>query len=149
VIVGGGNSAGQAALFLASRGCEATLAVRGAEIGKSMSAYLVDRVLADPRIEVRLRTEVTGLEGDEVLRAVTLNGAEPHACEALFCFVGAVPETAWLSCLAAAPTGSCEPTPSSSPTISDRAGSSSAAARCHSNAACPACSQLATSGPAR
>jgi thioredoxin reductase (NADPH) len=101
VIVGGGNSAGQAALFLASRGCEATLAVRGAEIGKSMSAYLVDRVLADPRIEVRLRTEVTGLEGDEVLRAVTLNGAEPHACEALFCFVGAVPETAWLSCLAA------------------------------------------------
>lgn len=101
VVVGGANSAGQAALFLASRGCEVTLAIRGADVGKSMSAYLVDRVLADPRIEVRLRTEVTGLEGDEVLRAVTLNGREPCACEALFCFIGAAPETAWLSCLAA------------------------------------------------
>ena len=101
VVVGGANSAGQAALFLASRGCDVTIAIRGPDIGKSMSTYLVDRILADPRIDVRLRAEVTGLHGDEVLRAVTLNRGEPRACEALFCFIGAAPETGWLPLLAA------------------------------------------------
>ena len=101
VVVGGANSAGQAALFLASRGCDVTIAIRGPDIGKSMSTYLVDRILADPRIDVRLRAEVTGLHGDDVLRAVTLNRGEPRACEALFCFIGAAPETGWLPLLAA------------------------------------------------
>ena len=78
-----------------------TLAIRGDDIGHSMSSYLVDRILADPRIEVWLRTEVTAVQGDEVLRAVAFNyGEEARACEALFCFIGAEPETAWLSMLA-------------------------------------------------
>jgi thioredoxin reductase (NADPH) len=100
VVVGGANSAGQASLFLASRGCQVTLAIRGADIGRSMSSYLVDRILADPRIEVRLRTEVTAVHGDEVLRAVEFDhGEQARACEALFCFIGAEPATGWLSLL--------------------------------------------------
>ena len=99
-VVGGANSAGQAALFLASKGCDVTLAIRGPEIGRSMSSYLVDRILVDPRIDVRTGTEVTGLEGDAALRAVTLNGRDSCVCDGLFCFIGAAPETAWLSSLA-------------------------------------------------
>lgn len=99
-VVGGANSAGQAALFLTSKECTVTLAIRGPEIGRSMSAYLVDRILADPRIDVRTSTEVTALGGDDRLREIRLGSDEPHPCEALFCFIGADPETAWLTGLA-------------------------------------------------
>lgn len=99
-VVGGANSAGQAALFLASKECAVTLAIRGAEIRRSMSAYLVDRILADARIDVRTSTEVTALRGEDRLRRIRLGREGWQACEALFCFIGADPETGWLTGLA-------------------------------------------------
>ncbi|MCY1140939.1 FAD-dependent oxidoreductase [Actinoplanes sp. Pm04-4] len=95
-VVGGANSAGQAALYLAQHAGEVTLAVRGDDLGKGMSNYLVERVLADPRITVRTSTEVTGLTGGHRLEEITLN-ADPCGCFGLFCFIGATPATGWLS----------------------------------------------------
>ncbi|GAB3606585.1 FAD-dependent oxidoreductase [Conyzicola nivalis] len=100
VVVGGANSAGQAALFLASRGCDVSLIIRGADIGAGMSAYLADRLVADHRVRVLTSTDVTALHGTAGLQAIThtnsLTGAsERHDCHALFCFIGATPATAW------------------------------------------------------
>jgi thioredoxin reductase (NADPH) len=100
VVVGGGNSAGQAALFLGSSGCPVTLAVRGPELGKSMSRYLADRIEAHPDITVRTDTNVVALHGRDVLDGVTVEaGGQPHdlAAAGLFSFIGAVPCTGWLS----------------------------------------------------
>ncbi len=99
-VVGGANSAGQATLFLASKGCAVTLAVRGPALGRSMSAYLVDRIRAEARIDVRLSAEVTELRGDAELREVRLGDGAPQPCAGLFCFIGAEPETGWLAGLA-------------------------------------------------
>ena len=97
-VVGGANSAGQAAIYLAQRAGEVTLVVRGADLGAGMSNYLVERVLADPRITVRTSTEVTGLIGADRLEAITLSGmAESCGCSGLFCFIGATPATDWLT----------------------------------------------------
>jgi thioredoxin reductase (NADPH) len=109
-VVGGANSAGQAALFLAGRGSSVTLAVRGGDLAAGMSRYLVDRVSAHPRITIRLETEITGLEGDNVLRAVTAtqrsSGVATHVpCRGLFCFIGAVPATDWLTDVTLDPDG--------------------------------------------
>ena len=100
VVVGGANSAGQAALYLASLGSRTSLVVRGPEVRREMSAYLVDRLQADPRVTVLTSTEVTGLGGDATLRAVTLtdraNGESTVSeCRGLFCFIGAEPATGW------------------------------------------------------
>lgn len=104
VVVGGGNSAGQAALFLSQSGCAVTLVIRGSDLGKGMSRYLVDRVGAEPRITLRARTTVVALEGDETLRAVHLDGPDgpivlPSA--GLFSFIGAEPSSSWLNGCAA------------------------------------------------
>ncbi|WP_250032368.1 FAD-dependent oxidoreductase [Paractinoplanes maris] len=103
-VVGGANSAGQAALYLAARGSQVTLIVRGPDLRAGMSAYLADRILADPGITVRTGTQVTALHGDDHLEAVTLSGpfpdAGPQECAGLFCFIGATPATAWLEGLA-------------------------------------------------
>jgi thioredoxin reductase (NADPH) len=101
-VVGGANSAGQAALFLASPDRLVTLAVRGPELAARMSRYLVDRILADPRIEVRTATEITRLGGERGLEHITLThgptgNEETRACRGLFCFIGAEPATAWLT----------------------------------------------------
>jgi thioredoxin reductase (NADPH) len=100
-VVGGGNGAGQAALFLASSGCEVTIAIRRPEIESGMSRYLVDRLLANPNITVRGGTEVTCLDGEDVLESISLEGpaGEWHeqACQGLFCFIGAEPATSWLT----------------------------------------------------
>jgi len=100
-VVGGGNGAGQAALFLASCGCDVTVAIRRPEIESGMSRYLVDRLLANPKITVRGGTEVTRLNGEHVLESISLVGAagEQHeqACLGLFCFIGAEPATSWLT----------------------------------------------------
>jgi thioredoxin reductase (NADPH) len=100
-VVGGGNGAGQAALFLASCGCDVTVAIRRPEIESGMSRYLVDRLLANPKITVRGGTEVTSLDGERVLDSISLVGpaGEPHeqACRGLFCFIGAQPATRWLT----------------------------------------------------
>jgi thioredoxin reductase (NADPH) len=100
-VIGGANSGGQAALFLASSDRLVTLAVRGADLAAKMSRYLVERILADPRIEVRTATEITRLEGEHGLERITLShrptrSEESRACRALFCFIGAEPATGWL-----------------------------------------------------
>ena len=99
-VVGGGNGAGQAALFLASCGCDVTVAIRRPEIESGMSQYLVDRLLASPKVTVLGGTEVTRLEGEHVLESISLAGPageDEQACRGLFCFIGAEPATGWLS----------------------------------------------------
>jgi thioredoxin reductase (NADPH) len=104
-VIGGANSAGQAALFLASRGCQVTVAVRGSDVAATMSSYLLGRLRADPRVTIRVDTEVTGLSGGSSLQRITLTNnssgdISEHLCAGLFCFIGARPETEWLHDLA-------------------------------------------------
>src|SRR6202034_837286 len=100
-VIGGANSAGQAALYLAGRGSDVSLVVRRADIRAEMSAYLVDRLLVHPRVTVRCRSEVTRLDGADFLeeisvtdRAAGTTQAQPYS--GLFCFIGAEPATDWL-----------------------------------------------------
>jgi thioredoxin reductase (NADPH) len=100
VVVGGGNSAGQAAMFLAGQKCEVTVVIRGSGLGRSMSRYLADRIEAHSGIAVETDTEVVALHGDDVLDGVTLSCADRRrdiAAAGLFSFIGATPATAWLS----------------------------------------------------
>src|SRR6266699_2520565 len=104
VVAGGGNSAGQAALFLAAAGSPVTLVIRSHDLHASMSRYLIDRIEADARIEVRTNSKITGLDGDRTLTSVrvTTEGFEavlPGV--ALFSFIGADPAASWLSGCAA------------------------------------------------
>jgi thioredoxin reductase (NADPH) len=104
VVAGGGNSAGQAALFLAEAGSAVTIVIRGPDLDKSMSRYLVDRIEADDRIEVRANTQITGLDGDQILASLTITSPDGEAsvpCAALFSFIGAEPASQWLSGCAA------------------------------------------------
>src|ERR1700678_3955606 len=71
-VIGGANSAGQAALYLAGRGSEVSLVVRGDTIEAEMSAYLVDRLHAHPRVTVRCRSEVTRLDGGDFLQEISV-----------------------------------------------------------------------------
>jgi thioredoxin reductase (NADPH) len=101
VVVGGANSAGQAALFLASRGSAVDLVVRKTDLGARMSDYLVRRVREHPAVTVWLGTEVTALHGDDQLDGVNLTRSstgtvERRRCAGLFCFIGAAPATGWL-----------------------------------------------------
>ena len=100
-VVGGANSAGQAALNFARYAKRVVLVVRGATLEASMSQYLVSRVLTAANIDVRLQTEVVGARGDGHLEAVTLadRGAgteEEVEASWLFVFIGASPRTDWL-----------------------------------------------------
>lgn len=107
VVVGGGNSAGQAASFLADLGSPVTVVIRRQHLSDSMSRYLVDRLEAHPHIEIMTATQVTGLQGDERLRSVRLRGPDGDVevpSVALFSFIGADPESEWLSGLAALDT---------------------------------------------
>jgi thioredoxin reductase (NADPH) len=104
VVAGGGNSAGQAALFLANAGSAVTIVIRGPDLAASMSRYLVDRIEADKRIVVRRNTRIVALEGDEFLTRVRISdpgGDETLASTALFSFIGAEPASQWLSGFAA------------------------------------------------
>jgi thioredoxin reductase (NADPH) len=108
MVVGGGNSAGQAAVFLADKGSAVTLVIRAADLGTRMSRYLVDRLVCHSRIEVMTSTAVVGLEGDGALHAVHVDGRDgtirvPAA--ALFSFIGADPESSWLCGCAALDSG--------------------------------------------
>ncbi len=100
-VIGGGNSAGQAAIFLAQQGSEVTIAIRGADLASSMSSYLIDRIDAAPNITVSSHTEVSALHGSTRLTEITLrnnrSGEEARQrCSGLFSFIGAVPFTEWL-----------------------------------------------------
>jgi thioredoxin reductase (NADPH) len=102
-LVGGGNSAGQAAVYLASHVSKVWMLVRGADLAASMSRYLVDRITGLPNVEVLTQTSVTGLEGHGgMLEAVRWRrrGSEEEVrrpVRHLFLFIGADPNTAWLS----------------------------------------------------
>ena len=96
VVVGGANSAGQAALYLASIGCAVHLVVRGDTLDAAMSSYLIDRLIEDARIQVHTDAQVTGLGGDSSLEQVTLSTGLTLDCSGMFCFIGAEPATSWL-----------------------------------------------------
>ncbi len=99
VVLGGGNSAGQAALFLAAQQAEVTIVVRGADLTEKMSRYLVDRVTADPGIGVRTKSSICRVDGEERLERVVVDHADEQVelpCSGLFCFIGAEPATTWL-----------------------------------------------------
>jgi thioredoxin reductase (NADPH) len=100
LVVGAGNSAGQAVLNLANAGARVKMLVRGDALGKTMSAYLVDRIRDHPLIDVRLRTQVSAVEAsDDRLAAVAIEDAdgarELCPAAALFVCIGGTPRTTW------------------------------------------------------
>jgi thioredoxin reductase (NADPH) len=100
-VVGGGNSAGQASLFLAQHAAIVRLLVREDDLGENMSRYLVDQVERDGRIEVSLHCEVRELLGSDSLEAVAAMDTHTGdrctlAARAMFVFIGAAPHTGWL-----------------------------------------------------
>ncbi len=101
VVVGGGNSAGQAAIYLSQQGSRVSIAVRRDDLAATMSHYLIERIDADPNITLLTRTEVRALAGTDHLDHVTLEHTATGeqrtvSCHGLFCFIGAEPATAWL-----------------------------------------------------
>jgi thioredoxin reductase (NADPH) len=101
VIVGGGNSAGQAAMFLSQQAASCRLLIRGDDLGKSMSRYLVTQIERNGLVKVCKNTEVVELDGDRELEAITVADTRTgerttHPAKALFIFIGAVPHTEWL-----------------------------------------------------
>jgi thioredoxin reductase (NADPH) len=101
VIVGGGNSAGQAAVFLAQRARRVNLLIRGDDLGKSMSKYLVDRIMGAENVELRANSEVRELRGEEHLDGIVVEDNRSGArrtlgARALFVFIGAEANTGWL-----------------------------------------------------
>jgi Pyridine nucleotide-disulphide oxidoreductase len=94
-VVGAGNSAAQAALDLAQHCDRVTMIVRGRRLSGSLSAYLCARIEGDPRIDVRLETEVTAVAGDGRLEAITLNAGEELPADALIVSIGGRPRTHW------------------------------------------------------
>jgi thioredoxin reductase (NADPH) len=101
IVVGGGNSAGQAAMYLAQTAAAVKILIRGDDLGKSMSHYLVHRIEHSPTIEVLRETEVVALHGGQRLEEVEVRNARTGdrrriACAGLFSFIGARPHTEWL-----------------------------------------------------
>jgi thioredoxin reductase (NADPH) len=102
VVVGGGNSAGQAAIYLSQQGCRVSIVIRRSDLSSSMSKYLIDRIAADPGIDVLTDTQVRALDGNTYLESVVLEHTPSEHryakdCVALFCFIGAEPATLWLN----------------------------------------------------
>jgi thioredoxin reductase (NADPH) len=102
VVIGGGNSAGQAAMFLSRSADRVRVLVRGASLAASMSSYLLSRLEADPRITIEYGVEVAALHGTDHLEALTIRELKTGATRrldslALFIMVGAAPNTEWLS----------------------------------------------------
>jgi thioredoxin reductase (NADPH) len=101
VVVGGGNSAGQAAVFLSRTASHVHLLIRGTTLASTMSDYLVQRILSSPRITLHAQTEIEAFEGDALLRRVTWYSSLTHQRETreirnVFMMIGATPNTAWL-----------------------------------------------------
>ncbi|MEM9311606.1 MAG: FAD-dependent oxidoreductase [Pseudomonadota bacterium] len=100
VVIGGGNSAGQAAMFLSRAAHHVHLVVRSGSLAASMSSYLSSRLEADPKITIHYHTTVTELRGEDWLEGVTFttpDGEKPINAKALFIMIGAAPNTDWLS----------------------------------------------------
>jgi thioredoxin reductase (NADPH) len=104
--VGGGNSAGQAAVFLAQAAKRVYMLVRASGLAESMSRYLIRRIEQSPAIELRTNTEIVGLEGTDHLERVRwqdrqTGNIETHDIRHVFVMTGAVPSTQWLQgCIA-------------------------------------------------
>jgi thioredoxin reductase (NADPH) len=106
IVVGGGNSAGQAAVFLSQTAGKVHMLVRSGGLSDTMSRYLIQRLDENPGVELHFKTEITGLEGDTHLDRVTwidrLGGERStHDIRHVFVMAGASPRTEWLrGCLA-------------------------------------------------
>ena len=106
IVVGGGNSAGQAAVYLSQSASKVYMLVRGGELSSTMSRYLIQRIEENPAIELHYRTEIVGLDGDTHLESVTWKDnktgkTSSHPIRHLFVMTGASPHTDWLQgCLA-------------------------------------------------
>jgi thioredoxin reductase (NADPH) len=99
-VVGGGNSAGQAAVHFAGFARRVSLIIRGSSLKRTLSAYLIDRIRAAPNVEVVPRTEVTALHGNGTLEAITLTNRETGdtrkiPARFLFICIGGAPHTEW------------------------------------------------------
>lgn len=99
-VVGGGNSAGQAVMHLASHARSVTMLVRDKALAASMSQYLSERILSEPNVSVRYDVEITGLEGDQALERIQIASrsskeADWAATPRLFVAIGGVPNTEW------------------------------------------------------
>ncbi|WP_244476867.1 FAD-dependent oxidoreductase [Methylobacterium sp. Leaf117] len=111
IVVGGGNSAGQAAMFLSRTVAHVHLLVRADGLAATMSDYLVRRIASSPRITLHTRTEIEALHGDDTLTSVTWRArstglGETRPIGNIFVMIGAVPNTGWLAeCLALDPKG--------------------------------------------
>ena len=100
VVIGGANSAGQAALYLSTHADQVTMLVRGRALQASMSHYLVERLETSENVDVRTQTQALAAEGDghlEALRVRGPDGEETLQADACFVFIGASPRTDWLS----------------------------------------------------
>ena len=154
VVVGGGNSAGQAAMYLARYAADVQIVVRRDSLRDTMSQYLIEQIEKTPNIRLRTLTEVAAVEGNGHVERVVLtldDGARlTEDVDAVFVFIGTKPRSDWLPAgvlrdrqgLRAdrpRPDGECR---------GSRASGRSAASRCRSRRACPACSPPATSAPA-
>ena len=102
IVVGGGNSAGQAAVFLAETASRVHMLVRSGGLAESMSRYLIRRIEETPAIELRTHTEIVALEGGDHLEAVRwrdgqTGAVEEHKIRHVFLMTGGAPNTAWLN----------------------------------------------------
>ncbi|SMF60863.1 FAD-dependent oxidoreductase [Allosphingosinicella indica] len=106
IVIGGGNSAGQVAMYLSRSARHVRLVVRGDSLAQSMSSYLTNRLEADPAITIEYGAEIVAVDGGDGLEQVTLRNARtgearPISTCAMFVMVGAAPNTGWLSGLVA------------------------------------------------
>ena len=154
-MVGGGNSAGQAAVFLAQTARRVHMLVRSGGLAESMSRYLIRRIEETPAIVLRPHTEITALEGGDHLERVRWRDnqtgtSETHAIRHVFVMTGAVPNTRWLEgCVALDAQGFIK---TGAGSVAGRSGRRALAAGpalpISSKRVCPACSRSATSGAA-
>jgi thioredoxin reductase (NADPH) len=101
VVIGGANSAGQAAVYFSAYASRVTMLVRGDSLAKSMSHYLIEQIEALSNVEVRTRSQALAAEGDGRLRSLRIRNADGsesvEQADACFVFIGAAPRTEWLA----------------------------------------------------
>jgi thioredoxin reductase (NADPH) len=95
-IIGGANSAGQAAVYFSQYAKQVTMLVRGPNLERSMSHYLIEQIAALPNVEVRTGAQATRAHGNGHLQRLTLQGGDELQVDACFVFIGAAPRTDWL-----------------------------------------------------
>ncbi len=113
IVIGGGNSAGQAAVYLSQTASKVHMLVRARQLSDTMSRYLIQRIVENPAIELHYRTEIVGLDGDTQLERVTWQDKNTgeisthDICGIVFIMAGGSPRTEWLKgCVAMDDKGS-------------------------------------------